>query len=260
MTWLKTLFGRRDTSKIKPEVLATKHNSTSRREISNDVDENLREGQEARLIKESWDLYASGGDAEAIKMLNSCLREKNSILINLALARIYNDLGKGRKTIEYGNKALNLDAANSLAHTFIGSGYIEINRPIEAVSHFFKALEIGLDNEYGNKYLGKEYSREYTYELLGRLVLEAWIQEGSMGLATISVFGGPHVDIQRLQAGIELYERGCEENWQWLYSYYRMGILYYNSENPENIMQEIGLSANSGYEPAHHWMDELNRA
>jgi tetratricopeptide (TPR) repeat protein len=171
--------------------------------------------------------------------------------LHLELAKVYDDAQKSEKTIEYCSRALRIDSENSLAYALLGSAYTRRSQWDKAVSSLSKALTL-------------DPASEYAYELLGRLVLEAVLNVPSHALQAAlndpvtRVHYGPIVIRPELRVGIEYYQKGCTEKWQYLRVYYRMGMLYYHADKPEALQDRIRAAAKSGYGPAQEWMQELD--
>jgi tetratricopeptide (TPR) repeat protein len=202
------------------------------------------------LVKTAWDKYRSGDPQGALALLHDALKlNPESLPLHLELAKMYDSQLNSEKTIEHCAKAVKLSPNHSLAFALMGAAYTRRRQGDKAVSLLLKALAEDADNEY-------------AYELLGRLTLDALLSLGDnlrqFFAASISVFGGPTVGVGQLQSGIQYYERGCKENWQYLRVYYRMGMLYYHADNPKGLGERIATAARSGYQPAQEWFRELN--
>jgi tetratricopeptide (TPR) repeat protein len=207
------------------------------------------ESIDSDLLKRVWDQCRNGDHESALVALHSALKQSpKSVPLHLELAKVYNDEQKSEKTIEYCAKALRIDPNNSLACAFMGAAYTRRRQWDKAVSFLLRALAL-------------EDGSEYAYELLGRLVLEATLSvierfPNYHPDSEISVFGGPSVRIRDLQEGIQYYQNGCTEKWQFLRVYYRLGMLYYHADKPEALHDRILAAAKGGYGPAQEWLKE----
>ncbi|MBN2020254.1 MAG: tetratricopeptide repeat protein [Sedimentisphaerales bacterium] len=210
------------------------------------------ESANSDLIKTIWEQCRNGQYESALATLHKALKQSpKSLQLHLELAKVYDDQKNSEKTIEYCAKALKIAPANSMACALMGSAYTRRHQLGKAVSSLLKALTLDPDNEY-------------SYELLGRLALTATMSVVErtpeyIG-ASISVFGGPTVEIHRIQPAIQYYQQGCTEKWQYLRAYFRFGMMYYHADNPEKLHERIAATAQRGYGPAQEWLKEISES
>ena len=203
---------------------------------------------EAEVVKTAWHEYRRGNHENALMILqNGLKRNPNSAPLHLELAKMYHELKDSNKTIEYCAKAQRIDPENSLAYSLMGFAYISRRQTDKAVPLLRKAIQLDPHNTY-------------AYEDLGRIVLAATMTVVDMDPnylnASISVGRDTPIDIRLLEEAIRYRQRGCNNNWQWMSAYYRMGVLYYYAGHPDKALKCIHAAADKGYEPAEEWLKE----
>jgi len=200
---------------------------------------------------------------ELIDELKPSCMEMTDFLV--CCAKYYSNLGNPKRSIEYCEKALELEEEENFLHNFIADEYVNLDDPFNALKHYSKALQFDPQDEYSlenamacytklnrfqealgfiNQYLDKYPFSEMAWFEYGQLhfnkknYLEA-IKGFDYLLAinpnSVGVYANKAACYEALgdwARAIEVYEEMLDLEYTKAFTYYKIGLCYKENKMP----------------------------
>ncbi|MBW8362561.1 MAG: tetratricopeptide repeat protein [Kaistella sp.] len=201
---------------------------------------------------------------ELINELKEASMEITDFLV--CCAKYYSNLGNPRKSIEYCEKALDLEEEENFLHNFIADEYINLEDPFNALKHYKLALNFDAQDEYSlenvmlcyNQLKRGEEAMDFLNGYLDRYPFSeiAWYEYGqfyfnkknyeqaikgfdyllAINSQSVGVYANKaacYEAMKEWQKAIEVYEEMLELEYTKAFTFYKIGLCY--KENKQLI-------------------------
>lgn len=208
-----------------------------------------------------------------IQELKAASMEDTDFLV--CCAKYYSNLGNPRKSIEYCEKALELEEEENFLHNFIGDEYTNLEDPFNALKHYKLALQHDPQDDYAlenilvcfNQMSRNEEAIEFLNSYLDKYPFSesAWFEYGqyyfnrknyeeairgfdyllAINSNSIGVYSNKAACYEALKQwdkAIEVYEEMLELEFTKAYTYYRIGLCYKEYGKPVQALTSFQKS------------------
>lgn len=208
-----------------------------------------------------------------IHELKAAAMEDTDFLV--CCAKYYSNLGNPRKSIEYCEKALELEEEENFLHNFIGDEYSNLEDPFNALKHYKLALQHDPQDDYAlenilvcyNQMSRGEEAIDFLNSYLDTYPFSesAWFEYGqyyfnrknydeairgfdyllAINANSIGVYSNKaacYEALKKWDKAIEVYEEMLVLEFTKAYTYYRIGLCYKESEKPVQALTSFQKS------------------